>query len=75
MSVEDADAQTEAEQALFGEPGMPAPKEGWNRSRVIALYPSEAAATEARDLLLPQDFSKAARFWPSSPCPSRTGCA
>ena len=28
VSVEDADAQTDAEQALFGEPGMPAPKEG-----------------------------------------------
>lgn len=31
VSVEDADAQTDAEQALFGEPGMPAPKEGWQR--------------------------------------------
>ena len=28
VSVEDADAMTEAEQALFGEPGMPPPKEG-----------------------------------------------
>ena len=36
VSVEDADAQTDAEQALFGEPGMPAPQEGWQRSRVIA---------------------------------------
>ena len=26
VSVEDADAQTDAEQALFGEPGMPRPK-------------------------------------------------
>ena len=26
VSVEDADAQTDAEQALFGEPGMPPPK-------------------------------------------------
>ena len=26
VSVEDADAQTEHEQALFGEPGMPPPK-------------------------------------------------
>ena len=41
VSVEDADAQTEAEQALFGEPGMPPPKEGWQRSRVIALFPSD----------------------------------
>ena len=30
VSVEDADAQTDAEQALFGEPGMPAPKDGGN---------------------------------------------
>ncbi len=28
VSVEDADAQTDAEQALFGEPGMPPPKGG-----------------------------------------------
>ena len=44
VSVEDADAQTDAEQALFGEPGMPPPKDGWQRSRVVALFPSEAAA-------------------------------
>lgn len=56
VSVEDADAQTEAEQALFGEPGMPPPKEGWQRSRLVALFPSQQAAEEARDLLLPQDF-------------------
>lgn len=56
VSVEDADAQTEQEQALFGEPGMPAPKEGWNRSRVIALFPTHEAATEAATLLQAQDF-------------------
>lgn len=56
VSVEDADAQTDAEQALFGEPGMPAPKEGWQRSRVIALFKLEAQATEAASLLLLQDF-------------------
>nr|WP_180318059.1 50S ribosomal protein L11 methyltransferase [Delftia acidovorans] len=56
VSVEDADAQTEAEQALFGEPGMPPPKDGWQRSRLVALFPSQQAAEEARDLLLPQDF-------------------
>ncbi|GGH53527.1 ribosomal protein L11 methyltransferase [Comamonas phosphati] len=56
VSVEDADAQTEAEQALFGEPGMPPPKEGWQRSRVIALFPGEEAAREACALLEPQDF-------------------
>jgi ribosomal protein L11 methyltransferase len=56
VSVEDADAQTDAEQALFGEPGLPPPKEGWNRSRVLALFASEAAAHEAANLLAAQDF-------------------
>ena len=56
VSVEDADALTPAEQALFGEPGMPPPREGWQRSRVVALFPSEAAAREAAGLLQPQDF-------------------
>ncbi|MBL0945591.1 MAG: 50S ribosomal protein L11 methyltransferase [Hydrogenophaga sp.] len=55
-SVEDADAMTEAEQALFGEPGMPPPKEGWQRSRVVALFNTEAAAREAATLLQAQDF-------------------
>ena len=36
VSVEDADAHTDQEQALFGEPGMPAPKEGWQRSDLTA---------------------------------------
>jgi len=56
VSVEDADAQTDAEQALFGEPGMPPPQEGWQRSRVLALYPDEVAAREAAALLQAQDF-------------------
>lgn len=56
VSVEDADALTPAEQALFGEPGMPPPKEGWQRSRVVALFQDEAAAREAAALLAAQDF-------------------
>ena len=56
VSVEDADAQTPAEQALFGEPGMPPPREGWQRSLVIALFGSEVEALEAAALLQPQDF-------------------
>src|SRR6185369_14046118 len=56
VSVEDADAQTDAEQALFGEPGMPPPKEGWQRSRVIALFVDEAQAREAATVLAAQDF-------------------
>jgi len=56
VSVEDADAQTDAEQALFGEPGMPPPKDGWQRSRVVALFPTREAAAEAQQLLSVQDF-------------------
>ena len=56
VSVEDADAQTPAEQALFGEPGMPAPKAGWQRSRVVALFADQVSAQEAADLLQPQEF-------------------
>ena len=56
VSVEDADAQTDAEQALFGEPGMPPPKDGWQRSRVLALFAQEAQACEAVELLSAQDF-------------------
>ena len=56
VSVEDADAQTDAEQALFGEPGMPAPREGWQRSRITALFPTRQAADEAVQLLQAQDF-------------------
>jgi ribosomal protein L11 methyltransferase len=56
VSVEDADAQTDAEQALFGEPGMPPPKDGWQRSRVIALFATQDAANETAALLKAQDF-------------------
>ena len=56
VSVEDADAQTDAEQALFGEPGMPPPKDGWQRSRVVALFQAQAAANDALQVLTPQDF-------------------
>ena len=57
VSVEDADADTDAEHALFGEPGMPAPKAGWERSVVKALFPTEPEATEAATLLLAQDWA------------------
>ncbi len=56
VSVEDADAFTPSEQALFGEPGMPQPKAGWQRSRVIALFPDEPLAKNAGGLLRLQDF-------------------
>ena len=56
VSVEDADAATDAEKALFGEPGMPAPKAGWERSRVVALFVEQTVAQEAAQLLALQPF-------------------
>ena len=56
VSVEDADAHTDAESPLFGEPGMPAPREGWQRSVLVALFSTEAAARDAGNILKAQDF-------------------
>lgn len=56
VSVEDADVATPAEQALFGEPGMPPPAAGWQRSVVKALYASQDLASDAQATLIHQDF-------------------
>ncbi|MGY8903833.1 MAG: 50S ribosomal protein L11 methyltransferase [Burkholderiales bacterium] len=56
VSVEDADALTDAEQALFGEPGMPPPRPGWQRSKLVALFAAATQAQEAAALLQVQDF-------------------
>ena len=56
VSIEDADAQTDGEQALFGEPGLPPPKDGWQRSRILALFKTQALAQVASELLAAQDF-------------------
>ncbi len=57
VSVADADAGTDAEQALFGEPGMPAPKSGWQRSDITALFATEVEATAAATLLRAQAWA------------------
>lgn len=56
VSVEDSDADTPAERALFGEPGMPPPGAGWARSTLKALFETEDAASAAATLLLAQDW-------------------
>lgn len=56
VSVEDADALTPQEHAMFGEPGMPAPKAGWQRSTVTALFQEQSQADDAVRLLQAQDF-------------------
>jgi ribosomal protein L11 methyltransferase len=42
VSVEDADEGTEAEQPLFGEPGMEPEEAAWEHSRVVALTEVDA---------------------------------
>ena len=55
VSVEDADAGKPGEQALYGEPGLPAPGPGWQRSLVKALFErgEDASAAAARLLAEP----------------------
>jgi ribosomal protein L11 methyltransferase len=57
VSVEDADADTEHEEALWGEPGMPVVREAWQRSTLKSLFPTEAEALEAVTLILAQDWA------------------
>ena len=57
VSVEDADVDTDAERALFGEPGLPAPRQAWQHSSVRALFADEARATAAATLLLAQGWA------------------
>jgi len=57
VSVEDADADTDDEQALFGEPGLPAPSPGWNRSTLRALFDDRDQAEAAATVLLAQDWT------------------
>lgn len=71
VSVEDADAHTEAEQALFGEPGMPPPKAGWERSRVVSLFATEAQAKDAAALLSAQDFFEGCQLVAIQPVPDQ----
>ena len=56
VSVEDADALTDAEQALFGEPGMVPVQIGWEQSHVRALFSNENLAREAASCLTCQAF-------------------
>ena len=58
VSVEDSDADTEAEQALFGEPGLPAPAAAWARSTLRALFAERTQAEAAATRLLAQDWGE-----------------
>ncbi len=71
VSVEDADAHTPAEQALFGEPGMPPPKAGWERSRIVSLFATEALARDAAAVLTAQDFFAGCQIIAIQPVPEQ----
>ncbi|MBX3644437.1 MAG: 50S ribosomal protein L11 methyltransferase [Rubrivivax sp.] len=58
VSVEDADAGSDAEQALFGEPDMPIEATAWSRSTLNAMFADEAAATAAAAALLAQSWAE-----------------
>ena len=75
VSVEDADAGTDAEQPLFGEPGMPRPRRLAALARRRALFADEAAATRSGDAAARAGWaSRRARAGASPRSPSRTGC-
>jgi ribosomal protein L11 methyltransferase len=57
VAVEDADAGSSDERALFGEPGLPPPAAGWQRSTLRALFDDAASAERAATLLLAQDWA------------------
>lgn len=71
VSVEDADAQTPDEQAMFGEPGMPAPKAGWQRSTLTALFQTTEQAEDAVRLLSVQDFFEGSSVVGVKPVPDQ----
>ena len=71
VSVEDADAGSAAEQALFGEPGMPAPRPGWERSTLHALFADEAGASAAAAALLAQDWTQGLLLQSLQPLPDQ----
>lgn len=57
VAVEDADADSDHEKPLFGEPGMPQPESlGWQNSLVKALFQNENEPLEAATLLLAQEW-------------------
>lgn len=71
VSVEDADADTVAEQALFGEPGMPPPGAAWRHSTLKALFVDEREATEAATLLLAQSWTTDLQLKSMHPVPDQ----
>jgi ribosomal protein L11 methyltransferase len=71
VSVEDADALSDTEQAIFGEPGLPAPRAAWPHSILRALFADDAQATAAATLLLAQDWAAGLQVQALQPVPDQ----
>lgn len=72
VSVEDADAGTQIEQALFGEPGMPDEvADGWQRSLLRALFLDEVKARQAADALALRFDEQRCRLEAMQPVPEQ----
>lgn len=71
VSVEDADADTDAEQPLFGEPGMPAPDHAWRRTTLRALFERVDQADAAAAALLAQDWTTGLQVQAVAPVPDQ----
>jgi ribosomal protein L11 methyltransferase len=71
VSVEDADAGSPQERALFGEPGMPAEAAAWQRSTLKALFQDEPAAAAAAATLLAQDWVHGLQLQSMQPLPDQ----
>ncbi len=71
VSVEDADALTDDEQALFGEPGMVPTRIGWRHSTIKALFADDAIARDAARILGAQDFFAGCSIRSMAPLPDQ----
>ncbi len=71
VSVEDADAGTPSEKALFGEPGMPTAAAAWDRSTIKALFETETTAEGAATLLLAQPWAEGLHVQGLAPMPEQ----
>ena len=71
VSVEDADAGTADESAIFGEPGLPAPSAAWRHSIVKALFDEPDAANRAWQALRAHDAAGAIDRHSITPVPEQ----
>jgi ribosomal protein L11 methyltransferase len=71
VSVEDADAGTAAEHALFGEPDAPLAALAWQRSTVRAIFGDEEAAQAAAAWVLAQQLPGVLQVASIAPLPEQ----